>query len=315
MDNNSHNNTLGMLNVLINQPVNSNFNRSVFDTYTNEEVGVFLSLIELSGAIEINDQGECRIPSDTSFYFLKSICQYLESGQKVINAWDDNASVSNKITERNALSAINLLYLIESGRQKSENKDTIDPIKRETICRVVLKKKSWGKEYVLMQYDSKVRHYQLIGGIKKASDESNIEALKRKLCAELPELSFPQQSSKYSMLYESNLEEEEIILSKKFRVNAQYKTYLYTVEFDEILDKKALIEIDNNKNNCWISFKEIERNQAFDGKDIFKLPPRAIENIKKSKKAVLCNTTSLRDFFKLAIKFIKGIKFFIKAFM
>lgn len=276
--------TISFLEEIIRKPVTASFTVDSLKGFSSEEANVVLPILLALGVITV-DSEDCSLlflPSETAILFIKSLIEIIKQESVIVPVWDDNSPVSAEINETNALNATNLLYLIEKKRVEGVKPSEIRPIKTGILVRAVIKRKIWGKEYVLMQYDSKIRQYQLIGGIKHSGDSNNIAALKRKLNVELPELLVKDQTNiEYKLIYETQKSEQEIIPSMKFGVYAKYKTFLYHIVFSTPLEKAILQQIEKNKNNRWISFDEIKHGKSSDKKDVFHLPPLAIEALEK----------------------------------
>ena len=244
--------TITLLEVISRIPVEARFSKDHFKNFSDDEISIIISLLSVWGVVTTDNQNKSTyfLPSETAVLFIKSLTEILKQGHAIVPVWDDNAPVSSEINETNALNATNLLYLIEKRRVEGVEPQKITPIKKGTIVRAVIKRMFWGKEYVLMQYNSKICQYQLIGGIKCSGDRNNIMALRRKLSDELPELPYQYQDDlEFEQIYETSLEEQEKFPSKKFGVYVKYKTYLYCAVFSHPVDKSILKRIEKNRES------------------------------------------------------------------
>lgn len=139
-----------------------------------------------------------------------------------------------------------------------------------------------------MQYSDIVGKYQLIGGIVRKGDKTKKSALIRKLSEEIPHLANCIANNKIKEEYHSERTDEEIFFSKKFGVYAQYKTYIYSVGFNNIT-KDIIKRVSKRPENRWVSLNEIKKGTASDGKAIFKLAPAAIDSIKELQPNIIVN--------------------------
>lgn len=273
--------TLNALDQLSTYSPNIPYSLETFGKISPGERDVLFSMLSYWGIIQIS--GNCfSIPSESALLFIKSITQYMKYNLKVISSWDEVSAIPSSINSQNIFHANIFLYCFEQRRKELCSDIPFEPIKEESLVRVVLKRKIWWSDHVLMQYDPHVDAYQLIGGIAKSEDKENPKAtLKRKLHEELPQVNLNEENCYFDEIYSSGTAPEEIFLSKKFKVYVRYKTRIYNIRPKALLDKSILRTIRENHNNRWISLIEIEKGVASDKKPIFPLQARALAEIKK----------------------------------
>ena len=249
---------------------------------SDEERNALLSMLSALGAISVNEH-TFKIPSALASSFIKSLVQYLKNGFTIISAWDSETPLASTVHHGNLHHAIDFVYAMEKRRNAFYSKpDMVTPIKQEVLVRIVLKRKSMGKDYILMQFDKHVGRYQLIGGIV-LKDESLQHAVFRKLQDELAVVQLDKED--YTLgdieqpIYTSTTEEDEIFLSRKFGVNVRYKTHYFELHIKN--PRPDMVKaIDSNGENRWVSYAEIDQRRASDGKEIFRIHKGAVGKIK-----------------------------------
>lgn len=248
---------------------------------SDDEKNVIFSFLSFYGVVEI-ENGQFKIVSDTARLFIKSIAEYMRIGKKLIPVWNDREHSSGLINASNVFLSSNFLRLTEDARKKAcDNSNEFNPIFKGTTVRVVIVRRVWWHNRYLMQYSERVGKYQLIGGILLHGDKNHETALRRKLTEEVPELVEAGREPKLNEIFCSQREDEEIFFSKRHNVYARYKTFIYSLTFMEKISRTVLNNISKNKANRWVTIKEIEREKAKDGKEIFHLVPTAIAELKK----------------------------------
>lgn len=247
---------------------------------SDEEKNVIFSFLLFCGVVEITN-GQFKLVSVTAQLFIKSLSEYMKMGKPLIPVWNDREHTTGTITASNVFLSSNFLGLIENARKNASGSLTsFKPVFTGTTVRAVIVRRVWGRNRYLMQYSDRVGKYQLIGGISLSSDKNLVEAMRRKLIEEVPELVEDGSELRIDEAFRSQREDEEIFFSKRYNVYARYKTYIYSLRFKNRITRDALNNVSRNRMNRWVTIKEIERKKSKDGKEIFPLVPSAVAKLK-----------------------------------
>ena len=247
---------------------------------SDDEQNILFCILTFIGVVR-EQEGNLILSSESAGLCIRSLSEFLRQGDVLIPVWENRAHDLEEINKHNAFVSANFLYLLECAREKAgKNRENLIPLKKDTIVRVAIVRRIWGKKYYLMQYDDRVEKYQLIGGRVLSGDATREEALARKIREELPAIvGYITEGRAPQCVFQSERADEEIFLSEKFGVLVQYKSFIYEIHLKNI-NKNLLNRISQNKANRWISVNEIEREKARDGKAVFKLAPTAISKLK-----------------------------------
>lgn len=239
-------------------------------------------ILSFYGAVKL-ETDSFRIVSESARLFIKSYAEYLTLNQPLYQNWSQNCDIIHEVTEENYFDSSKFLHLFERRRKKDCGElARFNPVFKGTNVRAIIVRNVWGRKRYLMQYSNAVGKYQLIGGMLD-QNKTEQETLKDKLKAETPELFGTLNDKDYSLReeYRSLRPDEEVIYSRKLNVYALYKTVMYSVSFHQSISKDTLKNLAKNKDNRWVTIKEIENDKARDGKDIFPLEAIAIKTLKE----------------------------------
>lgn len=268
------------LDSIANTPSNTVVDLDKIAGLSDDEQNILFCILTFIGVVR-EQEGNLILSSESAALCIRSLSEFLRQGDVLIPVWENRAHDPAEINKHNAFMSANFLYLLECAREKAaKNREKLKPLKIDTIVRVAIVRRIWGKKYYLMQYDDRVGKYQLIGGRVLSGDATNEEALARKIREELPVIAgYITEGSTPQCIFKSQRTDEEIFLSDKFGVIAHYRSFIYEIRLKNV-SKNLLFKISQNKANRWISIKEIEKEKARDGKAVFKLAPTAISMLR-----------------------------------
>lgn len=232
------------------------------------------SLLSGLGAVEMKE-GTIKLRSQTASLFMKSLAEYIANDIDLIAGWSEEKGKPAEITDKNALLAESLLYLMEKRRIGMLG-GSAKVLRENNVVRVVFKAMINGRDCYLMQYDSTAKQYQLVGGYVDGSDRDAYAAAVREIGEELPQAGL-EVGDDYHLKEIYRTERPEKALSSTYGV---YSSYDLTVFFAHDVEDGVLSKIDTRVNS-WITYDEILRGRAHDGRRIFRISTEMLDAMRK----------------------------------
>lgn len=200
-----------------------------------------------------------RASSQTAYYFLRSLAEFIESDVSIVADWKRREISRDSPHPRPFDSGAQLLYLLEQRRL--EEFPAPQPIRELHVSQAIVKARlRWSRQSVfLVQYDREAQQYQVIGGRMRSTDRDAIAVMRRELAEELPE-NLPVKERKFE-LKELAADLEHVGLSPTFGAYTKYMFTFFHVKFDAF-------ELQLGENDRWVTIKEIKAGKTRDGKRI-----------------------------------------------
>lgn len=250
---------------------------NILPNMSEEEKNIIFIFLMFYGVVEVKES-EFKVKSNAARLFIKSLSEYIRVEKPLVSVWTDRRHAKTINPDTVFLSS-NFLWVFEKARKEAcKDQGNFKPVFDGKTVRAAIVRRSWWRKLYLMQYSEPVGKYQLVGGVKDENDITYDKALLRKMGEEIPELQGNEEILDH--IFTSKREDEEIFLSDKLNVFVRYETRIYEVRYRKKITREALKALSKNRNNRWVTIKEIERKKAKDGKLIFDPSPTAIEKLK-----------------------------------
>ena len=220
-----------------------------------------IAFLEALGAVRTirseNDSSvSVKASTQTGYYFLRSIAEYMESGVPIVDEWKRGNVSTDSPHPRPLDFASQLLYLLEQRRL--EQCLAPNPIRDVSVSQAIIKARlRWSRQPVfLVQYDRTAQQYQMIGGRMRPADRDTDTVMRRELAEELPKSSLVKER-RYE-LQELAVDLEHTGLSPTFGAYTKYLFTFYQVKFEGF-------QLDLGDNDRWVSLEEIKTGKTRDG--------------------------------------------------
>ena len=216
-------------------PSNSEYQRGVYDTLA--ALGV------------LTDRGELASPM--AYYFIRSLGASLADNALDAAAWQGTAH------EDCAGTGAQLVRLLESHRLACCDDPT--PLRIVRAVTAVIKARRGSENVYLMQYDSKARQFQPIGGKQESFDVDSLAALTRELGEELNLASLQAGIDFKAHPLKENIRVDEVSASTNVITRYDHSFYHLTdIRFALAIDELADV-------TRWLSEAELAAHQTTDG--------------------------------------------------
>lgn len=217
--------------------------------------GMFLGfalMLQTLGAIELDADQKIRAASQTAKYFLLSLAFYVEQDFRVISDWHTRGV--NRDGDHNPLqNGATFLHALEKQRQNMHNHS---PASRSVEVAQVLIKRSnpdTGQPELLFQYDANANQYQLIGGRRSDSDESQLHTIIREIEEEIANTLRYEQDYQLACVIEDL--RPPITLSPTFGALSEYRFGIY--HMSGLTQEIVLQEAD-----LWVPIEDVLRGSV-----------------------------------------------------
>ncbi len=192
--------------------------------------------------------------TQTARSFVQSLLRCLQEGALTPSAWYG--------TPDEPCSGIGALLTQTLERHRRECSPQPEPLRVIRTSVAVIKAQRNSEDVYLMQYDASARQFQLLGGKREESDESNVATLIRELREELGLASLtPEQDFTIYPLVEGV---REMSVSESVYVLSAYEHNFY-----QLLDVRC--HLPENDSTRWLTADELISGHTRDGRKVSRL--------------------------------------------
>jgi hypothetical protein len=161
---------------------------------------VLVALLEAWGVLRTTVDPATGIRSvkadtPTASHFLRSLAEYVENGQAILDNWSREGTVEAPYEEAAVLSGPQFLYFME--RRRLARSPGAAALRKVQVAQVVIKRagRLRGPEYLVI-HDAAARQFQLPGGHARSGDRDSLDVATRELQEELPGFVFDSRSDR-----------------------------------------------------------------------------------------------------------------------
>ncbi|MGI5273395.1 hypothetical protein ACQEUU_29925 [Nonomuraea sp. CA-218870] len=148
----------------------------------------FAGFLRAFGAIT-EDNGLVKAVSPASFFFLRSLAEYLDAGHPIFFNWSRPRTTEAPYSGQEVLAGPQFLYLMEQRRTAVNA--AAAPLRSVRAAQVVIKTVVGGRDVrYLVHYDPVANQYQLPGGRRRHDDLTIQDVAIRELDEEIPKFDF-----------------------------------------------------------------------------------------------------------------------------
>ncbi|MBN2100444.1 ATP-binding protein [Candidatus Dojkabacteria bacterium] len=242
------------------QPVSSS---SIGKDLKGETLHSVIVFLQLFNCVEIKSKGKkagewkVKSVSPTADYFLRSLARYIRKENSLISSWAKLGTTD----EKGSIFDWGTKYLAEMEKRRTVKFSDKYPTRLVSVSQAIIKARVKGYEepLFLVQLDEKIDQYQFIGGRKIGSDKDLKATIERELSEELYKNDMVKKHNYTLEPLAENMRHYEI--SPTFGAFTEYTFSIYQIMFAEE-------DIKLGGGDIWVSAKELEAEQSYDGKHI-----------------------------------------------
>lgn len=211
-------------------------------------------------AVQADQNGEPLVKAATPLAhgFIRSLAEYVRGESIILRNWGRTGVTDPPYTESTLLSGPQFLYAMESNRlaQRGSSAAALSEVE---IAQAVIKSAAapGGKAHYLVQYDTRARQYQLIGGHRRHDDPTIKHTIIRELEEELTDFGFNSATDTLAELTRF----ERSGVSRTYAVLTQYNITIFHLRTRR--HRLALGPTDR-----WVTESELLNGRTTDGKPI-----------------------------------------------
>jgi hypothetical protein len=223
--------------------------------HCRDDVGdAVLTILRALGVIDLIDvDGHAHLVRARSLvagYLLASLAEYIERGNVILNGWNQPTGPGSLHQPSGGVSGPDFLRFIEQQRVRLD--PSAKPIRRTHDVHILIKvhaRRHNGR--YLLQFDSRVRQYRLLGTRMGPRDGTLEDAAIRALEAELSDFSFDHKIDKFVSLATANV----LQLSTRYGVLTNYK-----LTFLQLISQRSSLPTDSTLR--WVTGRELLASYA-----------------------------------------------------
>ncbi|MFF7254114.1 NUDIX domain-containing protein [Streptomyces microflavus] len=235
------------------------------------EVEAVMAVLGVLGVLDrrTDVRGEPLFRAATSIAHgcIRSLAEHLDQGLEVFLNWGRaEAGADAPVGSAAVLSGPRFLFAIESHRF-AERGASAPPLAGAEIAQAVIKERAapGGESRYLVQYDSRSRQYQLIGGHRRPDDRTIEHAIVRELEEELTDFSLDHDNDALTEIQRF----ERLMVSRTSGVLTRYRIVVF-----HLRTRRERIVL--GPADRWVSERELNSGRADDGRRILFSAPTGL---------------------------------------
>jgi 8-oxo-dGTP pyrophosphatase MutT (NUDIX family) len=226
--------------------------------WTESAIAAVITILEVFDVLDvtherIKDELLVRAKSETAGYFLKSLADYIQTGNKLVANWEREGVGKHPERLVDLPSGPQFLYLVESIRTKHYG--SLKPIRQAQVCVAIIKSVATGSNSTryLVQYDADAGQYQLIGGRMRSTEKDAQITVQREIEEELAinNLVCGRDYVAKRLAPEITVE----TLSSTFGAYSRYRLTFFHVEF-------KVNQLKLGPQDLWVTLDELRRGKT-----------------------------------------------------